>query len=216
MRTIGCFLDLSWPRSSAGFADASALDGVAWHLRCLCLRHPRFNLGDGHAHSAGANPAVAQRQDVGRTVIFIFVIIVACAALFAVAFLIRSGNRRSGTFFESSVARSRHDSAVVAANARRIRTALRHRFYDDSATNAEKHAGGLNFPRMISGLPRLCVFLVRHRHDLPGFRCGCYIARNAAAGAVARILSFGFNTVIWRSPSIRCRVSFEPPGAEFA
>ena len=35
--------------------------------------------------------AVAQRQDVGRTVIFIFVIIVACAALFAVAFLIRSG-----------------------------------------------------------------------------------------------------------------------------
>jgi uncharacterized membrane protein len=35
--------------------------------------------------------AVAQRQDVGRTVIFIFVIIAACAALFAVAFLIRSG-----------------------------------------------------------------------------------------------------------------------------
>src|SRR2546429_3594737 len=34
---------------------------------------------------------VAQRQDVGRTVIFMFVIIVACAALFAVAFLIRSG-----------------------------------------------------------------------------------------------------------------------------
>jgi len=43
--------------------------------------------------------AVAQRQDVGRTVIFIFVIIVACAALFAVAFLIRAENRRSGTFF---------------------------------------------------------------------------------------------------------------------
>src|SRR5438046_8733807 len=35
--------------------------------------------------------AVAQRQDVGRTVIFMFVIIVACAALFAVAFLIRHG-----------------------------------------------------------------------------------------------------------------------------
>ena len=29
--------------------------------------------------------AVAQRQDVGRTLIFIFVVIVACAALFAVA-----------------------------------------------------------------------------------------------------------------------------------
>ena len=43
--------------------------------------------------------AVARRQDLGRTVIFIFVIIVACAALFAVAFLIRAENRRSGTFF---------------------------------------------------------------------------------------------------------------------
>ena len=42
-----------------------------------------------------------------------------------------------------------------------------------------------------AGLPRLRVFLVRHRHDLPGFRCGCYIARNAAAGAVARDL------VVW-------------------
>src|SRR6266513_5218988 len=42
-----------------------------------------------------------------------------------------------------------------------------------------------------AGLPRLRVFLVRHRHDLPGFRCGYYIARNAAAGAVARDL------VVW-------------------
>src|SRR5437868_15300242 len=43
--------------------------------------------------------AVAQRQDVGRTVIFIFVIIVASAALFAVAFLIRSGKPWFGPFF---------------------------------------------------------------------------------------------------------------------
>jgi hypothetical protein len=34
--------------------------------------------------------AVARKQDVGRTVIFLFVIIVACFALFAVAFLIRT------------------------------------------------------------------------------------------------------------------------------
>src|SRR5947207_518577 len=42
---------------------------------------------------------VARRQDVGRTVIFIFVIIVACAALFAVAFLIRSGKPEERDLF---------------------------------------------------------------------------------------------------------------------
>jgi uncharacterized membrane protein len=36
-------------------------------------------------------PLVAQRQDAGRTIIFVVVIIAACAALFAVAFLIRAG-----------------------------------------------------------------------------------------------------------------------------
>src|SRR5437868_14499234 len=40
--------------------------------------------------------AVAQRQDVGRTVICIFVILVACAALFRVAFVIRSGEPQGG------------------------------------------------------------------------------------------------------------------------
>src|SRR5260370_24015821 len=42
---------------------------------------------------------VAQRQDVGRTVIFIFVIIVACAALFSVAFFIRTGKAEERALF---------------------------------------------------------------------------------------------------------------------
>jgi hypothetical protein len=70
--------------------------------------------------------ALAQRQDVGRTVIFIFVII--CGMRRSFCGRIFDPQRKTGgaaPFFDSSVARSRHDSAVVAANARRIRTALR-------------------------------------------------------------------------------------------
>src|SRR4029077_21210639 len=87
------------------------------------------------------------RQDVGRTVIFIFVIIVACAALFAVEFLIRSGKPEERHLF------SIHLLLVLATMvlSRLLMHAVcvlryAHRFYDDSATNAEKHAGGLNLP----------------------------------------------------------------------
>jgi len=114
--------------------------------------------------------AVAQRQDVGRTVIFIFVIIVACAALFAVAFLIRSGKpqeRHLSIHLLLALA-----TVVLSWLLMHAVFGLRyaHRFYDDSATRAEKHAGGLRFPE--DGLPRLSrlrLFLVRYRHDLPGF-----------------------------------------------
>src|SRR5256714_8402815 len=85
--------------------------------------------------------AVAQRQDVGRTVIFIFVIIVACAALFAVAFLIRSGKPEQQNL-------SIH--LLLALATIMLSWLLMHavfglryayRFYDDSAIDAEKHAG---------------------------------------------------------------------------
>src|SRR5437773_5005720 len=90
--------------------------------------------------------AVAQRQDVGRTVIFIFVIVVACAALFAVAFLIRSGKPEE-----------RHLSIrLLLALATVVLSWLlmhsvfglryAHKFYDDSVNSVEKHAGGLKFP----------------------------------------------------------------------
>jgi uncharacterized membrane protein len=46
---------------------------------------------------------VARRQDLGRSVIFAFVVIVACAALFAVAFLMRHAKpERHLTFTFSS------------------------------------------------------------------------------------------------------------------
>src|SRR5438552_12012486 len=90
---------------------------------------------------------VAQRQDVGRTVIFIFVIIVACAALFAVAFLIRSGKPEERYLFSIHLLLALA-SIVLSWLLLHAVFGLRyaHRFYDDSATNAEKHADGLSFP----------------------------------------------------------------------
>src|SRR6266550_3967272 len=90
--------------------------------------------------------AVAQRQDVGRTVIFIFVIIVACAALFAVAFLIRSGKpeeRHLSIHLLLALA-----TVVLSWLLMHAVFGLRyaHRFYDDSTTSAEELAGGLKFP----------------------------------------------------------------------
>jgi uncharacterized membrane protein len=141
--------------------------------------------------------AVAQRQDVGRTVIFIFVIIVACAALFAVAFLIRSGKpEEQHLSIHLLLALA---TIVLSWLLMHAVFGLRyaHRFYDDSAIDAEKHAGGLQFPE----------------EDLPDYRDFAYFSfvigmtcqvsdvdvtsREMRRLALLHgILSFGFNTVI--------------------
>src|SRR5436190_10632861 len=141
--------------------------------------------------------AVAQRQDVGRTVIFIFVIIVACAALFAVAFLIRSGKpeeRHLSIHLFLALA-----TVVLSWLLMHSVFGLRyaHKFYDDSVNSVEKHAGGLKFPE----------------DDLPDYRDFAYFSFvigmtcqvsdvNVTSREMRRlvllhgILSFGFNTVI--------------------
>ena len=141
--------------------------------------------------------AVARRQDVGRTVIFIFVIIVACAALFAVAFLIRSGKpEEQHLSIHLLLALA---TIVLSWLLMHAVFGLRyaHRFYDDSAIDAEKHAGGLQFPE----------------EDLPDYRDFAYFSfvigmtcqvsdvdvtsREMRRLALLHgILSFGFNTVI--------------------
>ena len=141
--------------------------------------------------------AVAQGQDVGRTVIFIFVIIAACAALFAVAFLIRSGKpEEQHLSIHLLLALA---TIVLSWLLMHAVFGLRyaHRFYDDSAIDAEKHAGGLQFPE----------------EDLPDYRDFAYFSfvigmtcqvsdvdvtsREMRRLALLHgILSFGFNTVI--------------------
>jgi uncharacterized membrane protein len=141
--------------------------------------------------------AVARRQDVGRTVIFIFVIIVACAALFAVAFLIRSGKpeeQHLSIHLLLALATIMLSWLLMHAV---FGLRYAHRFYDDSAIDAEKHAGGLKFPE----------------EDLPDYRDFAYFSfvigmtcqvsdvdvtsREMRRLALLHgILSFGFNTVI--------------------
>src|SRR5438045_2492721 len=89
--------------------------------------------------------AVAQRQDVGRTVIFIFVIVVACAALFAVAFLIRSGKPEEHLSIRLWLALA---TVVLSWLLMHSVFGLRyaHKFYDDSVNSVDKHAGCLKFP----------------------------------------------------------------------
>src|SRR5437588_1774941 len=140
---------------------------------------------------------VAQRQDVGRTVIFMFVIIVACAALFAVAFLIRSGKpeeRHLSIHLLLALA-----TVVLSWLLMHAVFGLRyaHRFYDASCTSAEQPAGGLKFPE----------------DELPDYRDFAYFSFvigmtcqvsdvSVTSQEIERlvlvhgILSFGFNTVI--------------------
>jgi uncharacterized membrane protein len=140
---------------------------------------------------------VAQRQDVGRTVIFMFVIVVACAALFAVAFLIRSGKpveRHLSIHLLLALA-----TVVLSWLLMHAVFGLRyaHKFYGDSVTSADKHAGGLKFPE----------------DDLPDYRdfayfsfvigMTCQVSDVAVTSREMRrlvllhgVLSFGFNTVI--------------------
>ena len=89
--------------------------------------------------------SVAQRQDVGRTVIFVFVVIAACAALFAVAFLIRHVKPEQHLTIQLLLALV---TVVLSWLLMHAVFGLRyaHNFYGDSDTDGEKHAGGLDFP----------------------------------------------------------------------
>jgi uncharacterized membrane protein len=173
-----------WTASLAGYdAFAFANLGLIWVTVTLT---PREQIR-----------AVAQRQDVGRTVIFIFVIIVACAALFAVAFLIRSGKPQERHFSIHLLLALA--TVVLSWLLMHAVFGLRyaHKFYDDSPGSAEKHAGGLKFPE----------------DDLPDYRdfayfsfvigMTCQVSDVSVTSREMRrlvlvhgILSFGFNTAI--------------------
>ena len=141
---------------------------------------------------------VARRQDVGRTVIFIFVIIVACAALFAVAFLIRSGKPEERYLFSIHLLLALA-TIVLSWLLMHAVFGLRyaHKYHGDDPNSADKNAGGLSFPE----------------DDLPDYRDFAYFSfvigmtcQVSDVDVTSRemrrlvllhgILSFGFNTVI--------------------
>jgi uncharacterized membrane protein len=90
----------------------------------------------------------AQQEDLSRLLIFIFVVVAACAALFAVGFLIRAHKDQTGGHFAVHLLLTL--STVVSSWAL-LHTvySLRyaHAFYGDSdEPGRDKHAGGLIFP----------------------------------------------------------------------
>jgi uncharacterized membrane protein len=140
--------------------------------------------------------AVAQRQDVGRTIIFVFVVIVACAALFAVAFLIRHARPEPHLTIHLLLALA---TVVLSWLLMHAVFGLRyaHKFYGDSEIDAEKHAGGLDFPK--ENKPDYRDFA--YFSYVIGMTCqvsdvqvtSCEMRRLVLLHG---ILSFGFNTVI--------------------
>jgi uncharacterized membrane protein len=140
--------------------------------------------------------AVAQRQDVGRTVIFVFVVIAACAALFAVAFLIRHAKPEPHLTIHLLLALA---TVVLSWLLMHAVFGLRyaHKFYGDSETDAEKHAGGLDFPGELAPDYRDFAYF----SYVIGMTCqvsdvqvtSCEMRRLVLLHG---ILSFGFNTVI--------------------
>jgi uncharacterized membrane protein len=140
--------------------------------------------------------SVAQRQDVGRTVIFVFVVIAACAALFAVAFLIRHAKPERHLTIHLLLALM---TVVLSWLLMHAVFGLRyaHKFYGDSEIDAEKHAGGLNFPEETRPDYRDFAYF--------SFVIGmtCQVSDVAVTSREMRrlvllqgILSFGFNTVV--------------------
>jgi len=140
--------------------------------------------------------SVAQRQDVGRTVIFVFVVMVACAALFAVAFLIRTAKPERHLTTQLLLALV---TVVLSWLLMHAVFGLRyaHKFYGDSEIDAEKRAGGLSFPGKIPPDYRDFAYF--------SFVIGmtCQVSDVAVTSREMRrlvllhgILSFGFNTVI--------------------
>ncbi len=140
--------------------------------------------------------AVAQRQDVGRTVIFIFVVIAACAALFAVAFLIRHAKPERHLTIQLPLALV---TVVLSWLLMHAVFGLRyaHTFYGDSDSDAREHAAGLDFP----GEERPDYRDFAYFSYVIGMTCQVSDVAVTSRGMrrlvlLHGVLSFGFNTVI--------------------
>jgi len=141
----------------------------------------------------------AQQEDLSRLVIFVFVVIAACAALFAVGFLIRAHKDQPGGHFAVHLLLTL--STVISSWAL-LHTvySLRyaHAFYGDSDDpRLQKHAGGLIFPDD----PQPNYFDFAYFSFVVGMTCQVSDVqitsrRMRRITLVHSVLAFGFNTLI--------------------
>jgi uncharacterized membrane protein len=141
----------------------------------------------------------AQQEDLSRLLIFIFVVVAACAALFAVGFLIRAHKDQSGGHFAVHLLLTL--STVISSWAL-LHTvySLRyaHAYYGDSdEPGVHQHAGGLLFP----GDRPPNYFDFAYFSFVVGMTCQVSDVqitsrRMRRITLIHSILSFGFNTLI--------------------
>ena len=141
----------------------------------------------------------AKEQDLSRFVIFIFVVIAACAALFAVGFLISVNKAKAGGHFTVHLVLA---LATVIFSWSVVHTVFglryAHTFYGDSDDpGADQHAGGLLFPG--GRLPDYFDFA--YFSFVVGMTCQVSDVqitsrRMRRLTLLHGVLSFGFNTVI--------------------
>jgi uncharacterized membrane protein len=142
---------------------------------------------------------LAQQQDLSRFLVFIFVVVAACAALFAVGFLIRAHKDQPGGHFFVHLSLT---LSTVTSSWALLHTvySLRyaHVFYGDSDDpGMQKHAGGLIFP----GDRPPNYFDFAYFSFVVGMTCQVSDVqitsrRMRRITLVHSILSFGFNTLI--------------------
>jgi uncharacterized membrane protein len=141
----------------------------------------------------------AQQEDLSRLLIFIFVVVAACAALFAVGFLIRAHKGQSGGHFAVHLLLTL--STVISSWAL-LHTVYSfryaHAYYGDSDDpGVRQHAGGLMFP----GDRPPNYFDFAYFSFVVGMTCQVSDVqitsrRMRRITLFHSILSFGFNTVI--------------------
>jgi len=141
----------------------------------------------------------AQQEDLSRLLIFIFVVVAACAALLAVGFLIRAHKDQSGGHFAVHLLLTL--STVISSWAL-LHTvySLRyaHAYYGDSdEPGVHQHAGGLLFP----GDRPPNYFDFAYFSFVVGMTCQVSDVqitsrRMRRITLIHSILSFGFNTLI--------------------
>jgi uncharacterized membrane protein len=141
----------------------------------------------------------AQQEDLSRLVIFVFVVVAACAALFAVGFLIRAHKDQPGGHFAAHLLLT---LLTVISSWALLHTvySLRyaHAFYGDSDDpGVQKRAGGLIFP----GDRPPNYFDFAYFSFVVGMTCQVSDVqitspRMRRITLVHGILSFGFNTLI--------------------
>jgi uncharacterized membrane protein len=142
--------------------------------------------------------ARAQQEDFGRSVIFVFVVVAACASLFAVGFLVSVGSGHAGDLVLGL--------ATVVLSWSLIQTVFglhyAHAFYGDSDQPGERrHAGGLLFPTERPGERMPDYFDFAYFSFVIGMTCQVSDVqiishRMRRLAFMQSVLAFAFNTII--------------------